>query len=61
MWSSVGRISIVVAYLKTDFHSTEYKRTFDKVYLISQLVPSDHGGAGGGMGMPNSSVTQDPP
>ncbi|MBL0044888.1 MAG: hypothetical protein IPP33_11010 [Flavobacteriales bacterium] len=40
--------------LKTDFHSTEYKRTFDKVYLISQLVPSDHGGAGGGMGMPST-------
>lgn len=41
--------------LKTDFHSTEYKRTFDKVYLISQLVPSDHGGSGGGMGMPSAS------
>ncbi len=41
--------------LKTDFHSTEYKRTFDKVYLISQLVPSDHGGSGGGMGAPTAS------
>ncbi len=47
--------------LKTDFHSTEYKRTFDKVYLISQLVPSDHGGAGGGMGMPTTSSSPGTP
>ncbi len=40
--------------LKTDFHSTEYDRTFDKVYLISQLVLSDHGNAGGGLNMPTT-------
>lgn len=34
--------------LKTDFESKEYKRTFDKLYLISQLVPSDHGASMGG-------------
>ena len=35
--------------LKTDFPSKEYNRTFDKLYLISQLVPADHGSAGTGM------------
>lgn len=35
--------------LKTDFHSTEYSRTFDKLYLISQLVPADHGSSGAAM------------
>lgn len=34
--------------LKTDFESKEYKRTFDELYLISQLVPSDHGSTMGG-------------
>ncbi len=29
--------------LKTDFESKEYNRTFDKLYLVSQLVPTDHG------------------
>ncbi|MBP6312308.1 MAG: hypothetical protein WAR83_10765 [Flavobacteriales bacterium] len=29
--------------LKTNFESKEYKRTFDELYLISQLIPSDHG------------------
>lgn len=27
--------------LKTDFESKEYNRTFDKLYLVSQLVPTD--------------------
>lgn len=36
--------------LKTDFESKEYKRVFDKLYLISQLVPSDHGGGMEGTG-----------
>jgi len=35
--------------LKTDFQSKEYNRTFEKLYLISQLVPSDHGSQGSGM------------
>ncbi len=34
--------------LKTDFESKEYNRTFDKMYLVSQLVPSDHGNSMGG-------------
>ncbi|HRD54362.1 MAG TPA: GW dipeptide domain-containing protein [Flavobacteriales bacterium] len=29
--------------LKTDFVSKEYNRTFDRLYLVTQLVPSDHG------------------
>lgn len=29
--------------LKTNFESKEYKRTFDKLFLISQLISSDHG------------------
>jgi len=29
--------------LKTNFESKEYARTFDELFLISQLVPSDHG------------------
>jgi len=32
--------------LKTDFPSKEYNRTFDRLYLVSQLVPSDHGSMG---------------
>lgn len=41
--------------LKTDFESKEYKRTFDKLYLVSQLVPSDHGSnMGGGSAAPNA-------
>ena len=35
--------------MKTNFESKEYNRTFDKLYLISQLVPSDHGNTGAGM------------
>ena len=35
--------------MKTNFQSKEYNRTFDKLYLISQLVPSDHGSSGAGM------------
>ena len=36
--------------LKTNFESKEYNRTFDKLYLVSQLVPSDHGNSVGGSG-----------
>jgi hypothetical protein len=28
--------------LKTNFESKEYNRVFDKIYLISKLVPADH-------------------
>jgi len=34
--------------LKTNFESKEYNRTFDKLFLVSQLVPSDHGSTMGG-------------
>ncbi|MBL0128504.1 MAG: hypothetical protein IPP83_13850 [Flavobacteriales bacterium] len=35
--------------LKTDFPSKEYNRTFDRLYLVTQLVLSDHGSSMGGM------------
>ncbi len=38
--------------LKTNFESKEYKRTFDRLYLISQLIPSDHGSTMDGTGAP---------
>ncbi len=31
--------------LKTNFESKEYNRIFDKMYLVSRVVPVDHGGA----------------
>lgn len=30
--------------LKTNFESKEYNRVFDKIFLVSNLVPEDHGG-----------------
>lgn len=30
--------------LKKDFHSKEYDRTFDRITLVSKLVPEKHGG-----------------
>lgn len=30
--------------LKTNFESKEYNRVFDRIYLVSKLVPSNHGG-----------------
>ncbi len=38
--------------LKTNFESKEYERTFDRLYLISQLIPSDHGSTMDGTGAP---------
>ncbi len=35
--------------LKRNFESKEYNRVFDEIYLVSQIVPSNHGA---GMGMP---------
>ncbi len=32
--------------LKRNFESKEYNRVFDKVYLVSKVVPSDHGASG---------------
>ena len=42
--------------LKTDFPSKEYNRTFERLYLVSQLVPSDHGSMGGASNVQNSSM-----
>lgn len=33
--------------LKTNFESKEYNRVFEKVYLVSNLVPENHGGDSG--------------
>lgn len=33
--------------LKTDFESKEYNRTFEQIYLVSNLVPEQHGGHSG--------------
>lgn len=30
--------------LKTNFESKEYNRTFDKIYLVSNIVPANHAG-----------------
>ena len=30
--------------LKKNFHSKEYDRTFERIYLVSKLVPEKHGG-----------------
>ncbi len=35
--------------LKTNFESKEYNRTFDTLYLVSNLVPANHGQMQGGM------------
>lgn len=35
--------------LKTNFESKEYNRIFDKVYLVSKIVPANHGGGGKGV------------
>ena len=29
--------------LKTNFESREHKKTFDKIFFVSKLVPADHG------------------
>lgn len=48
--------------LKTDFESKEYKRTFDKLFLVSQLVPAEHGSSmTGTASAPNAPVMNDAP
>lgn len=48
--------------LKNNFHSTEHNRTFEKLYLVSQLVKADHGNAsGGGMEQGGTTVQSDTP
>jgi hypothetical protein len=49
-WVATGKQNIEVGtkyffkdgLLKTNFESKEYNRTFDKVYLVSKLVPENH-------------------
>jgi hypothetical protein len=36
--------------LKTNFESKEHNRTFEKIYLVSNLVPEKHGGNSGDLG-----------
>ncbi len=43
--------------LKTNFESKEYNRIFEKVYLISKLVESNHGNNSGVLNTSKSSVT----
>lgn len=43
--------------LKTDFESKEYKRTFDRLYLVTQLVPADHGSGMAEVSPPGAQVS----
>lgn len=47
--------------LKTDFESKEHQRTFERIYLVSNLVPEKHGGNSGATGTtvntPNNGAT----
>lgn len=48
--------------LKTAFESKEYKRIFDKLFLVSQLVPAEHGsGMSGSAPTPQAPVVRDAP
>lgn len=50
-WIATGKQEVEVGksyffrggLLKTNFESKEYNRVFDKVYLVSKIVPVDHG------------------
>jgi len=44
--------------MKTDFESKEYKRVFDRIYLVTQLVPSDHGASATTTSVPAESAPQ---
>mgnify|MGYP003382033935 FL=1 len=45
---------------KTDFVSKEYNRTFDRLLLISQLVPANHGSSMGAMETGGPSIATAP-
>lgn len=45
---------------KTDFVSKEYNRTFDRLLLVSQLVPADHGSSMGASETGASAVAAPP-
>jgi hypothetical protein len=50
-WLATSKVDVTVGesyfykqgLLKTNFHSKEYDRTFDTIYLVSQVVPVNHG------------------
>ncbi len=50
-WIATGKTNVIVGntyfyrdgLLKTNFESKEYKRIFDTIYLVSNIVPKDHG------------------
>lgn len=43
--------------LKTNFESKEYNRVFEKIYLVSNLVPENHGGGSATMIKESNNVT----
>ena len=53
-WIASDRTEVIVGrpyfyrggLLKTNFHSNEYDRDFDKLVLVSKVVPADHGESG---------------
>jgi hypothetical protein len=47
--------------LKTNFESKEYKRTFDKIYLVTNIVPANHGSAEMANDMMNNPKSMDNP
>jgi GW (Gly-Tryp) dipeptide domain len=70
-WISTLKIEVKVGetyfyrdgLLKTNFHSTEHNRTFEKLYLVSQIVKVDHGntaGAGNEMGTSETNIAVTP-
>ncbi len=46
--------------LKTNFESKEYNRMFEKIYLVSRIVPSNHGMDQSNMDKESSTITPDP-
>ena len=56
-WIATGKVDVIVGntyfyrdgLLKTDFESKDYKRIFDTIYLVSSIVPKDHGEHSGGL------------
>jgi hypothetical protein len=47
--------------LKTNFESKEYNRTFEKVYLITNLVESNHGNNSGVLNSSKPTIKQETP
>jgi len=64
-WIATGKQEVKVGetyfykngILKTNFESKEYDRVFDKVYLVSSIVPANHGNEASSSSMPMGDVT----